>query len=266
MSNAIIMQPVLPAAYGSQLGTLAGVPSNAGNDFFGVTWSGQPVGGNSDIWVDLGSNQLIDTIAILGIRDVTGGAPQFQIGASTAAQGLAGVGTWYSTVHPLFAGSNALTNGRQAMLWTAPAAAGPPASRHWQIVAQGVGAGFRISRIVLGRRIALARNFSFGAGFGVRSFGSVNFSNRAALIRRRAPKLRTVSLSFQNIYRDEVEAQIQPLIETIGIDDPILLITDLDAHAMRTRRMFFGHLEGDLKTVQRNAVGWQWQADLTSLF
>jgi hypothetical protein len=188
MSNAIIMQPVNVAAYGSQVGTVAGVPSNAGNDYFGVTWSGiVNVSGNADIWVDLGSDQVIDTIAILGIRDVTGGAPLFQLGVSTAAQGLAGVGTYYSPTYPLYAGANALASGRQAMLWTAPAAGGPPASRYWQVVAQSLGAGFRISRIILGRRIALARNFSFGAPIGVRSFGSVGFSNRGALLRRKAP-------------------------------------------------------------------------------
>ena len=104
-----------------------------------------------------------------------------------------------------------------------------------------------------------------GAALGVRDFGSLDFSNRAVLLRRYAKKLRSVGLTFASAYKDEVEAQIMPLLEEIGGTDCIALITDPAADAMRQRRMYYGPLVGEIGTIWRNAAAWQWQATLQSL-
>lgn len=266
MSNAIIMQPLPMASYASVRGTAAGVLANVGNDYAGLTWSGIVDGSNNaDIRIDLGADTVIDTIALFGLAGITGGGALIQIYANTAAQGPGAGGGWAQNFSP-FAGANALPNGKQAGIWTAPTVGGPPASRYWTLTGLGVGSAFTIGRIAMGRRIALARNFAFGGSFGVRDFGRLDFSNRAVMIRRRGPKLRTVGLTFPHVYKDEVENTVAPLIELAGIDSPLLLVTDLDANVNRSRRMYFGMLGGDLNVIQRNAAGWQWQANLTSLF
>jgi hypothetical protein len=265
MSNAIIMRPLVPTGYATVRGTAAGALVNVGNDYAGLTWSGTVSAGNADIRVDMGADVTIDTIALFGIAGITGGSPLIQIYVNTAAQGPGAGGGWAANISP-FAGANALPNGKQAALWLAPTVGGPPASRYWTFTGLDVGAAFTIGRIALGRRIALARNFAFGGAFGVRDFGRLDFSNRAVMIRRRGPKLRTVGLTFPHVYKDEAEATVAPLIEMAGIDTPLLLVTDPDANAMRTRRMYFGQLSGDLGLVQRTAAGWQWQANMTSLF
>ena len=272
MSNALIMAPMAPVAATAISGTAAGSAANCAlgeaADFFGMQW--RSTGTTASIKLDMGANVAVDTLAILGAS----GAPSatWSLYYATAAQGAAmsgGVGTGANQYQQIdlgsfYAGANALASGAQAGLWIGASAV---TARHFQINVASVSDGaFAVSRVAIGQRLRLERNFDYGAAFAVRDFSSVEYSNRAVLLRRQGKRLRAVGLSFENAYRDEVEAQIHPLIEQVGNDHPILLVIDPDAHAMRTRRIYFGHLEGDLGTIWRNAKGWQWRADLVSLF
>ncbi len=108
--------------------------------------------------------------------------------------------------------------------------------------------------MVLGKAYVPERNFAFGAAFGLRDFAKVDFSARAALLRTKRPrKLRTVGISLPMAFRDETEASVLPLLEALGLDGPVALITDPAANAMRERRAYFGLLQGDLGSVWRNA-------------
>jgi hypothetical protein len=160
-----------------------------------------------------------------------------------------------------------LTGGSGASLWSAPADGRPAAVRYIQLVFGNLGgAAVQLARAAVGKRIQLARNFSFGGAFGVRDLGSLDFSPRGVLLRRRGVKLRTVGISFDNAFRDEVEGAIQPLIEAAGMTELVGLVTDPEPHAQRERRSYFGPLIGDTGTVQRTAVGWQWKCNLVSIF
>jgi len=267
MSNALIMRPLPISGVTIDTLTAAGVIAHVGQepgaDYMGLFWRGQ--GTAVRFFVDLGSDQIIDTIAMLCVAgaDSATWSMQYNTNANgtnwTTPSGTASFGA-------VNAGANALANGRQAALWCGDAAA-PITARYLRIIISGATTdSFQLSRIVIGRRWVPARNFSFGAAFGVRSFGSVSYSDRANLLRRRGPHLRVVGLTYPNLYRDEVEATVQPLLELAADDVPLLLVTDPDAHAMRTRRIYFGHLEGDLGTVWRNARAWEFRANLVSLF
>jgi hypothetical protein len=266
MSNAILMFERGVVGFSGYSGTIAGSIANLANDYAGIVWSSDVSLGYASIVLDMGSDVLINTIALFGITGVTGAAPLVQIQANTEAQGSFGAPFWLSTPEPLFAGSEVLQNGKQAALWIAPSVSPPPVARYWHIIASGVGAGFTAARIVVGARLALQRNFSFGNAIGSRSFGRMEFNNRGVPLRRDGPKLRTRSLTFQHIYKDEVENGVAPYLQGAGNEVPLLLVTDIDPSPQRTRRMFFGPLVGDLSIIQRNAVGYQWQADLVSLF
>ena len=74
----------------------------------------------------------------------------------------------------------------------------------------------RASRVVIGKRVQPGRNFSYGAGFGVKDLGSVDFSRRGVLLRSRGAKLRTGSLTFSNLKKDEAEQVFKPLLEYLG--------------------------------------------------
>lgn len=251
--------------------TAVGDPMNVGNDHAGVIWrSGLARDATPAIvlGLDLGKDIAVDTIMVFGI---TGSGPDalVRVRARSAAAGdFEGPG-YDGPLQPLFAGSEMPASGRQVAIIDVGAtlASGSLNRRIRLEFAFGDAARFiQIGRVAIGKRLTLDRNFAFGAGFGLRDLGAVDFSSGGGLLRRRAPKLRTVGLTFANAYRDEVEAKVQPLIERAGGQEAIALCVDPEPHPMRSRRCYFGPITGDLGTVQRSAQAWEWRAALIDLF
>lgn len=273
MATAWILNPLPVSAASTSSGTALGAIANVLNDYMGVVWK-STTATSATITFDMGSDVTLDTILLLGLVGPPTGA-QMQIRAATAAQGSAfsgGVGTganqyWQSAAENLYGGTIVPTSGKRSALWQAPASGGPPASRYWRVVISSMSASdyVQLSRAVLSRRFVPERNFVFGGAFGVRDFGKVDFSSRAVMLRRTAPKFRTVGVSFANARKDEVEATIRPLLELVGGTAPIALVTDPATDAQRENRIYFGPLVGDLGVVQRNAAGWEWRCNMVSL-
>lgn len=266
MSNAIGFKPLAIAA-ATASATAAGFdPAYVGNDYMGVQWKSPTGAASRSLVIDLGGDTAFDTIALFGL---TGAQPGWtlQVEAATAAQGSGFPGgSWVGTAAGLLAGTAMPTSGRGKSLWLAPSASPPPASRYIRLTFAALSnAAVAVSRVAIGKQFQFARNFEFGAAFGVRDLGSFEFSARGVPLRRRAEKLRSVGISFGNVYRDEVEAIVHPLLEQVGNTEPIVLVTDPDAHAQRQNRMWFGPLVGDLGTVWPRASGFEWRANLVGL-
>ena len=265
MSNALIVKP-LPFAAVTASSTAAGYdPAYIGNDFMGVVWKSATGAASRTITVDMGADVLLDTAVLVGCTGAAAGWT-LKVEAATAAQGSGfPAGAWVGDTLPFLAGSAMPVSARGRGLWLAPASP-PPASRYWRFTIGGLGTdAATIGRLVLGRRIQLARNFQFGAAFGVRDMSVVDFSIRGVLLRLRGAKLRSIGLTFGSVHKDEVEAIVHPLIEEIGLSEPIALITDPDADAQRQNRIWFGVLVGDLGTVWAKPDGFEWRASLVSL-
>lgn len=275
MSNAWIIRPlpmvVTPRSTAGQTGQAAYL----NNDYMGVIWAvpGTSMGGSGTdffhyVDVDLGADIVVDTVLALGVSAPAAGVTgSFSVRASTEADGASFPAPWIGGVAPIVAGVEPLVNGDYTSLWSAPEFGTPPAARYLRLMWRATTRfDLRVRRIVIGRRIALDHNFVFGGAFGVRDFGTLDFSARGVMLRRRSVKQRSIGISFANAHRDEVEAQIAPLIELVGATDPIALITDPAADPMRIRRTYFGPMVGDLGTAQRNADGWEWRCNMVSLF
>jgi hypothetical protein len=265
MANAIVLAPMaLPAVTASS--TAAGYsPAYVGNDYMGVVWKSAASGGSQSLTVDFGSDVAIDTALLLGCTGATSGWT-LTIEAATAAlgPGFPG-GSWSSGSMPFLAGAVMTKSNRGRSLWVG-GDGGPPASRYWRFTIGGLaGAAATVARLVLGERIALARNFQFGATFGLRDTGSMDFSSRGVMLRYRGAKLRAVGVTFGSVYRDEVEEMVQPLIDVCGNSEPIALISDPDPHAQRQNRIWFGPMVGDLGTVWPKASGFEWKCNLVDL-
>jgi hypothetical protein len=256
--NGWALRP-LPISAMTAGSTVAGYdPASVMNDYLGVVWRGS--GTTPYLQADLGSAQAVDAVLMFGCTDATAGMTVQITGADNAAITLNPVVAYTGT---FLAGANFPTHGRGVGY---AEFAAPITKRYWYMQFGSVpGGGFSVGRLVLGSRLLLARNFDFGAGFGLRDLGSADVSNRANLLRRRGPKLRTVGVTYSNIYKDEVIAKVQPLIEFNGATEPIVLVTDPAADADRQKRAYFGLMTGDLGTIQRNSVGFQWKAQLTDL-
>lgn len=266
MSNAIIVEPLPMATVGAFPNAEGHEPSYVGNDHFGVTW--KTPGGQEQValLIDMGSDVAFDTIALFGL---TGAQPDWQIQVYAATSALGSgfpPGSWYGDPEPLLAGSAMPTSGLGKACWLAPSVAPPPPSRFIYIFIYPSGLEpVTVARVVIGKRIQLHRNFQFGAAFGVRDLGSVDFSARGVMLRRRGAKLRSAGISFPHVHRDEVETIVHPLLERIGNTDCVCLVTDPDPHEQRQNRMYFGPLVGDLGTVWARADGFEARVNIVGL-
>lgn len=259
MGNAFIVKP-LPlgtvTAEGSAAGTL---PSYLGNDYLGVIHKGTST---SAAWAqcDLGAAVDVDTAAFLSSNAV--GAQTLQIRADDDS--TVTTGPIYDSGAAAFAAGSAVPpSGRQNSLWAHTSVI---TQRYWRFdIASLGGTVFEAGRLVMGKRIDLERQFAFGAAWGVKDLGRFDLSPNGVIALRRSRKLRTVGLSFPMTHRDEAEEKILPLFDGVGNTSPILLVTNGDADAQRSRRMFFGYLIGDLSAAWNTPDGWEWRANMVSL-
>lgn len=259
--------PPLPIAAASASASGAGHdPMFAGNDHMGIVWKSPAGAATRTLTIDLGADMAIDTLVLLGL---TGAMPGWtlRVDVATAAQGSGfPAGSWIGTAAPLLAGAVMPQSGRGKALWTAPSAGGPPPGRYVRLTfAALANAAVTVARVVIGRRIVLARNFQFGAAFGVRDLGTADFSARGVLLRRFGARLRSIGLSFSHVHRDEAEGAMLPLLEAVGNTGTLALVTDPDPHEQRQNRIYYGLLAGDLGMVWARANGFECRANLVAL-
>lgn len=265
MSNAVIVRPLPFAAVTASSSAAGSLPAYVGNDHAGVVWRSGTGQASQSIVVDMGADTLIDAALLVGCTGATA-AWTLTIEAATAAQGNGFPGgSWSSGSMPFLAGSEMPVSGRGRALWLA-AGSPPPAARYWRFTIGGLAGGAAtIARLILGRKIQLARNFQFGAALGVRDTGAVNISARGVLGRRRGVRLRSIAVSFGHAHKSEVESAINPLLERIGNTETLAIITDPDAHAQRQNRIWFGTLVGDLGVIWSRPDGFEWRVSLLGL-
>jgi hypothetical protein len=264
MTNAWALRP-LPIAgvtplYG--IGSAPGhEPMHVANDHMGVIWkSGQAQYINFQI--DLGSPQEFDAVLFFGC---TGSTASWVVDVWGSNSPDPDTATSLSPTMPFLAGSVMPTHGRGVGYWERSSA--QPAYRYLRVrvITASEADAVAIGRIAIGTKLTLERNFAFGAGFGVRDLGKVNWSHHGVMLRRRGAKLRTVGLTFPAAKKDEVEQKIQPLLELVAGQEPIVLCTDPDTDPQRQNRLYFGHLVGELGTVWARASGFEWRANLVDL-
>lgn len=275
MANAWILPPLaMPSIVVSSVALGAG--QYMGNDYAGVVWR-SAVGDVATITVDLGADRPLDALMLFGVDGTTIESATLEVRIATAAQGPnftgqsittgAGAGNfWSAPVQALLSGERLSSGAGVAIAsWATPA---PAMARYMQlrIVGMTAAGSVQISRIVVGKRIQLARNFGYGAAFGIRDLGSLDFTRRGVLQRSRGKKLRTVGLTFSNIYKDEVEAVTQPLLERIGNTEMIALLTDPGTSDRRQNRSYFGPLVGELSHAWRKATLFEAKANIVSIF
>ncbi|MDX3885980.1 MAG: hypothetical protein QHC65_16270 [Sphingomonas sp.] len=267
MSNAILLQPLDMVAISASGEVGTKVAANLGNDYAGVIWEHPAGAGTRTITIDLGADRVVDTIMLFQILPVAANLT-LAVDAATAAQGPSfPAGSWSAAAQPLTTATDQIpTAGKQNGLWRAPAGAAPPAARYWRLKIAGTSAVTSIARLLIGRGIQLDRNFVFGAKFGVKDFGAIDFSARGVLIRRRAKKLRTLGLSFPHIRRDEAEGRILPLLEIAGNTDVVGIVTNPDADPLRGCRMYCGTILPESAATIRNAAAWECGVNMVSLF
>lgn len=264
MSNAVIVKPLAIVAASASSTAAGHDAAYVGNDHMGVVWMSEADGASQTITVDMGGDVSADALILVGCTGAAAGWTM-RVQAATAAQGAGFAASVHdSGVQPFLAGSAMPVSGRGRAMWLLPG--GAVAARYWRVTIGGLSGGAAtVARLVVGRKIQLDRNFFFGAAFGVRDLSSVDFSTRGVLLRHRGAKLRSVGITFGAAYRDEVERAIHPLIEEVGISEPIALILDPDADEQRQNRIWFGPLVGDLGTVWAKPGGFEWRVSLVGL-
>lgn len=264
-AKSFIVKP-LPFTVIAGSNTAAGYDAaNIGNDYMGVVWKTTTGSPYQYFDLDLGADSAMDFIALLGM---TGALTswQFQVLVATSAQGPT-FGTYvYASggTDPLLAGSAPLPSGRGIGYFPFPS---PVTGRYVRVFVLNISsAAVTVGRAIVGTRIIPAREFSFGAAFGVRDLGNFELSARGVpLWRRNKTKLRTLGISYGNAYKDEVEQVLLPLAGEIGNELPVFVCTDGTADTQRQRRCYYGPLQGDLGAVWARANGFEFRVNMVSL-
>jgi hypothetical protein len=258
MSNAFLMRPLQWAAISTDTVAAGFTAANLAPwpiPRMGRVWRSTASGPFDHIYIDLGAVQPIDTIALFGIGSGNA-APsaswnwRVDLSNSPILSGFPPEAYIGSTA-PLLAGSVLPASNRGKALWLAPS--GAPASARYIRIALDTGSAvpLQIALVAVGQRFQPARNFNYGAAFGVRDLGQIDYSPRGVVLRRPGAKLRGMGLTFAALRREEVEDSLQRLFERVGNTDPVVLVTDPDAHPHRQNRMGIGHLTGNLGTIHR---------------
>ncbi len=234
----------------------------------GRVWRSDTGAPTRGIVIDLGSDQAVDTIALFGVGNANA-APSsawtWSVALATAAQGPFSGAFWQGAIVPLLAGSAQPVSGRGKALWMAPAGA-PAVARYIAInFIDLAGAAIQIAMIAVGKRFQPERNYSYGAAFGVRDLGQVDYSPRGVVLRRPGVKLRGMGLTFSSVRRDELEDTLQRLFEQVGNTDPVVLVTDSDPHPHRQNRMGIGHLTGNLGSIHRQPGAFQAEVNFVAV-
>lgn len=257
MSNAILFRPLSWASI-SASNTAAGFAASNVTPHpvprMGLIWRASAGSATRSLTIDLGSDQALDTIALFGIASggaVPSGSWTWSIHLATSAQGAFTGAFWQGSSETLLAGATLPVSGKGKALWLAPASA-PAAARYVRInFANLANAAIDVALVAIGKRFQPSRNYSYGAAFGVRDTGSLDYSPRGVVLRRPGTKLRGMGLTFRSVHRDELEDTLQRLFETVGNTDPVVLVSDPDSHPQRQNRMGIGHLTGNLGSVHR---------------
>lgn len=263
MANALLLEPQMPAAI-TVSSTATGYDSAfMSRDEMGLVWRSNG-GASAGMVIDLGADLPVDTIILLGVAGAQAGWT-WVVELATAAQGPFSSTWWTGATETLLAGSAMPVSGLGKALWRAPGGA-PAIARYLRLTVNGLGgAALEVSRLLAGKAVQLDRNFKFGAALGVRPLGSLDFSARGVLLRRKGKKLRGVGISFPSVYRDEVEAKVQPLLERVGNDGSLAIVLDPAPDAQRQNRIWFGFLTGDLGSTWARAGGFQADFNLVAI-
>ncbi|MGD9470609.1 MAG: hypothetical protein AB7G24_00760 [Novosphingobium sp.] len=265
MANALILKPATPAAVASS-STAAGYrASNTASDRKGLVWRSATGSSSQTLTFDLGEDTGVDSIILFGLYGAQA-SWQWAVDLATDAQGNFTGSYWSGSAEDLLAGSAMPADGLGKALWQAPAGA-PAAARYVRLNFSGLAsAAVEVSRAVIGAKFQPARNYRFGAALGVRPLGTLDFSIRGVVLRRRGVKLRGIGLSFFHVHRDELEEQLQPLLEWAGNDEFLAVVTDPAAHEQRQSRIYGGFLTGNIGSIFARPGGFQAEINLVSLF
>lgn len=258
MSNAWVMQPqAMTVTSGNTASGYAA--ANVADDRMGLVWKSTSVAAPK-LSIDLGATPPdINWIVLFGI--VPGGATLLKVRAADDSGFTTNV--YDSGNITLLAGMNYASHGYGVGWWDGITRT----QRYWELTFSAASGNVtpQVARVAMGKYLQLGKNYVVGAGYGVRSQGSVDFNRYGSLLRSRGAKMRTIGISYTYVTKDEFQNNVQPLVEALGSDEPIILCTDPAVDENRQKRCYIGPPTGDLGTVHRQLQGWEWKLQLTDL-
>lgn len=275
MANALLLAPLPIATITADSSLNASfAPEYLMNEYMGVRWASANLA-NSWLQVDLGTSPAVDTISFLATSQL-GTAETVRIrAAATAAntttsarliditQPIAGLYD-FARVSPNNSYPNDSTfNLNLNSLHLIPLTT----ARFWRFdFATPTFIRFAAGRLVMGRRINLARNFTYGGlGRGVRDMASVEYTRGGGVLTTPGVKLRTLDMQWQSLSLAETESAILPLIEAAGGSGRLMICVDPDVNLYRSTRIYYGTLQAEQSVAIRAYDAYVWRAQLTSV-
>lgn len=259
MANGFLLRSLPFVVVGHSAEDIGTDADNVTNDFMGMIARSPAPGTAMYVRCDFGAAHFVDTVAVLNVFGASvGGSVSATIGNDATFSSY----VEHLDITPEAAWIPSSNNFQQALGFFATAT-----PCRYLLVQANVPTTFKpqMSRILLGKRYQPERNFSFGMARGVRDLGENEFAPRGGRLRRRAKKLRTLGLSWSFLTQAEAEGFALPLLEEVGNTDDVLACINPDADPERTRRLYYGPLEGNLGMSWRVANAWEKKLQIASV-
>lgn len=246
MANGFLLRSLPFTAAAFQPMAAGAGAENLQNDFMGMVARSSAV---NQLWqarLDLGTAQAIDTIA--GVNVVAGSSASAWTvsGSNDATFATSGYNSGSMALPADELGNGAARRNLMHLIPTAQT------FRYWLItVSAAAGVQTEVARALVGTRVQPGRNFGFGVSRGVEDLGDVEFAPGGAILRRRARRLRTLGLSWGFVTQAEAEAAALPFLETVGTTEFVLASLDPDPNPQRSRRVYYGPLQGNPDIIWR---------------
>ena len=255
--NGFLLRSLSFTPYAVGSGFAAANPvGNCVNDFMGMVTRADVADTTIQIGADFGAPVLLDSFAALNVVGLS-----VTLFASTASDFAT---TPFSADLTAANTDTPTAQGRRHALWAVDSLVGP--YRYWMFRLQGSpGVKAEVARLLFGQKLQPGRNFSFGAARGVNDLGSTDFAPRGAFLRRKAAKRRHLGLSWGYLTEIEAEQAALPLLEAVGNTEPLLAVLDPAADAERSRRLYYGPLQGNLALNWRGRDRWEKRIQMVSL-
>lgn len=101
---------------------------------------------------------------------------------------------------------------------------------------------FEASMLVLGQKVEPSRFYNWDREFGVKDLGSGEFTSWGVFNEQPGIVMRTIDFTLGWQSETEFEASFRPMIEQLGIRQPLYLVFDPEPHAARQAKTYMGML------------------------
>lgn len=258
MADAILCKP-LPFTFG-EIGsqTTVGPAVNLSSDFLGRCWR---TTGSSWVVIDLGSSQVIDTVALLATNLLNTDA--VRVRSSNTSGHLTGASPSGPFACDIDLGGHASPEAANRLHRSVMARPASINARYWRIdVSTGL-TNFSAGRLVIGKSMQASDNFDYGWNFQVLDLGSTDTTPLGIEDSQLGAKVLAYQWTWSWLTEQEARGPLLDILAYAGTTRPVFFCFDPAATDLHNA-LAFGRIVERVQGVNYAANTWQAEFSLRS--